>query len=932
MSDRKRNAFDRWVAGLRPALPMDPEHAPDTDACCWSGQDRRPVTRAQFAQPIAGDRSTQQKIRTSASFADLLFPKAAIGPEMILMKDLCSVGRLFDLAPAHTEGRPDSIIENLHARLMPLLRDVFPQNQHRPWVAQFFVYDHHHLTDEIQMLEEYLNPKVRSTAYSQHWLEVLREHYEDACKEGGFFFDPVSQTSWKGRRRCIRLCVWRIEEPGRIPDGQHLDDLCERLGHSLLQVGIRLIPLSGDDLCHWLDDWFGPVRQASNLKRAPLVATPLALLKGTALGDLAHRALHRGAPWSSAKNGCWYFHGRPHRFLTVNAILGEPRIGHLTAERMVGDRRQTLWDQVPEETIWMMAVVFKSQDDILEHVARVKRNAVGNDPQAMAIRALAEEAVREVSDGNPIVPVFSGVFVSAPDDETLERRSRELSATLMAHGIALIPPKDDPLAQDSYVRALPFNFSPTQDQRFYVRRTRLWFMDHVVRCLPVYGRSTGTRHPGLLAWNRGAEPLSFDPLNQVDRTKNAHLFVFGPTGSGKTAFLVNTLLHTVAVHRPRLYLITALPTFGLLAQHFRSKGLSVNHVNGDRTSIPPFADVRLLLDLDAGSASGIDGSGSEIGRDLLGEMEIQARLMITGGDPKEEQRLVREDLNLIRKSLLTVAHAAANHPNTPVLTQHLSDLMYQAAESGRLQNDMLSEDQRRSLSRMANAIELFCTGQAGEIFNRPGETWAESDVTVVELGALAHRRNEAWLAVAMSGLLSRINDQVQAQQYSARQTVVVLDEAHLLLKNSLISPYILSISAMWRTYGAWLWIATQSLRQIPETARELLNQPEWWICMAMEQDEVDMIGRFRRLDEEQKAMVLSARKEPGKYTEGVVMSGKLMTPFRNVVPALSLALSQTEKDEKAHRADLMQRHECSELEAVHRISASIRRQRQGQEL
>ena len=54
----------------------------------------------------------------------------------------------------------------------------------------------------------------------------------------------------------------------------------------------------------------------------------------------------------------------------------------------------------------MMAVVFAPQDEILEHVARVKRNAVGSDPQAMAIRTLAEEAVQQVSDGNPIIPVF----------------------------------------------------------------------------------------------------------------------------------------------------------------------------------------------------------------------------------------------------------------------------------------------------------------------------------------------------------------------------------------------------------------------------------------------------------------------------------------------------------------------------------------------
>ncbi len=928
MSDRGRNILDRWLAGLRPALPSDPARAPDAEARCWSGMGRWPMTRKRFARPIGNDPPATRGIRTSASFADLLFPKAALGPSMILMKDLRSVGRLFDLTPARTEGRPDDVIEDLHRRLVPLLRDVFPQNRRRPWIAQFFVRDRYRLDGDLQALERYVAPEIRDTDYSRDWMRILREHYEDACEEGGLFLDPVSQTPWKGKSRDIRLCVWRVEEQSGIPDGQSLDDLCERLGHSLAQVGVRLTPLGGEDLCAWLEDWFGPGRDAAENSSAPLPSTPLALLERAALGDLAHRALRHGAPWSSAKKNCWHFHGRPHRFLTVNAILGEPRVGHLTAERRIGDRRQTLWDRMPEGAIWMMAVTFAPQDEILEHVARVRRNAVGDDPQAIAIRSLADEAARAASEGNPILPVFSGVFLSAPNDETLERRARSVSATLMAHGVALIPPRDDPLAQDSYIRALPFNFSPAQDRSFYARRSRLWFLDHVARCLPVYGRSTGTRHPGLMAWNRGAEPLSFDPLNPLDRTKNAHMFVFGPTGSGKTAFLVNTLLHAVAVHRPRLYLITALPTFGLLAKHFQSKGLSVHHVNGDQTPIPPFADARALLD--ASPAPGGDGDDG-IGRDLLGEMEIQARLMVTGGDPKEERRLAREDLNLIRKSLLAVASAAAKRPDAPVLTQDLAGLMHRAAESGRLLDDHLSEEQRRSLSRMANAIELFCTGQAGEIFNRPGKSWPESDVTVVELGALARRRNEAWLAVAMSGLLSRVNDQVRACQYSARQTVVVLDEAHLLLKNPLISPYILSISAMWRTYGAWLWIATQSLRQIPETARELLNQPEWWICMTMERDEVDMIGKFRRLDDEQKAMILSARKEPGEYTEGVVMSGKLMTPFRNVVPALSLALSQTEKDEKARRASLMRRHGCAELEAARRIGDSIRRRRRGRE-
>ena len=235
------------ASGVRPTLPADPAHAPDPEARCWSGMGCRPLTRAQFDRPIAGSQSKLQEIRASTSFADLLFPKAELGSGMILMKDLSSVGRLFDISPAQTEGRPDRVIEDLHRRLMPLLRDVFPQNHSRPWIAQFFVYDRHHLGDDLQSLEGYLSPEAQGSAYSKHWMEVLREHYGDACEKDGFFLDPDSRTAWKGKVRHIRLCIWRIEQPGSIPDGQHLDDLCERLGHSLAQVGIRLTPLGSDD-------------------------------------------------------------------------------------------------------------------------------------------------------------------------------------------------------------------------------------------------------------------------------------------------------------------------------------------------------------------------------------------------------------------------------------------------------------------------------------------------------------------------------------------------------------------------------------------------------------------------------------------------------------------------------------------------------------
>ena len=95
----------------------------------------------------------------------------------------------------------------------------------------------------------------------------------------------------------------------------------------------------------------------------------------------------------------------------------------------------------------------------------------------------------------------------------------------------------------------------------------------------------------------------------------------------------------------------------------------------------------------------------------------------------------------------------------------------------------------------------------------------------------------------------------------------------------------------------------------------------------MEKDEVEQIARFRDLTPEQKALLLSARKEPGKYTEGVVLSTSVEALFRNVPPSLSLALAMTEKDEKVQRRKLMDEFGISEVEAAIRVARDLDRQR-----
>ena len=158
--------------------------------------------------------------------------------------------------------------------------------------------------------------------------------------------------------------------------------------------------------------------------------------------------------------------------------------------------------------------------------------------------------------------------------------------------------------------------------------------------------------------------------------------------------------------------------------------------------------------------------------------------------------------------------------------------------------------------------------------------------------------------------------------------MVVVDEAHIITTNPLLAPYMIKIGKMWRKLGAWLWLATQNMGDFPDAAKRLLNMMEWWLCMSMPAEEVEQIARFRDLSTEERALLLAAGKEPGKYTEGVVLTPQIKALFRNVPPALALALAQTEQHEKADRAELMRRHGCTELDAAlmiaDRIAASRR--------
>lgn len=624
----------------------------------------------------------------------------------------------------------------------------------------------------------------------------------------------------------------------------------------------------------------------------------------------------------------------PHRAVVMDRLRNAPGTGHLTGETRKGDAINALFDQMPEDTVMCLTLVATPQDVLESHLNHLARKAVGETLASEQTRRDVQEARGLIGSAHKLYRGALAFYLRGRDLEQLDERGVQLANVMLGAGLQPVREDDEVAPLNTYLRWLPCVFDPAKDTRQWY--TQLMFVQHAANLAPVWGRGRGTGHPGITLFNRGGDAVTFDPLNRLDRQMNAHLFLFGPTGSGKSATLNNLLNQVMAIYRPRLFVVEAGNSFGLFGDFAARLGLTVNRVRlapGAGVSLAPFADARRLVDtpsqvrtLDADAldeAPELQGAAPEGDeqRDVLGELEITARLMITGGEDKEEARMTRADRSLIRQCILDAARQCTAAGRT-VLSRDVRDALRERA------GDLNLPDTRRArLLEMADAMDMFCQGADGEMFDRAGTPWPEADITIVDLATFAREGYNAQLSVAYISLINTVNNIAERDQFLGRPIINVTDEGHIITKNPLLAPYVVKITKMWRKLGAWYWLATQNLDDLPRAAEPMLNMIEWWICLSMPPDEVEKIARFRELNAAQKALMLSARKEAGKFTEGVVLSKSMELLFRAVPPSLYLAMAMTEPEEKAERFALMREHGISELDAAILVAERIDRAR-----
>ncbi|WP_300627865.1 conjugative transfer ATPase [Pseudomonas sp.] len=919
---RPGDAWQRYLARLRGlGIP-----APGRDAT------RRPATRAD----------EQQLYTAPLSFVDLL-PWVEYLPDSqsLLLDDGQSVAAFFELSAIGTEGREAEWLCTVRDALENALQDSFDELDQQPWVVQLYAQDETDWDEYLAGLRTYMQLRAQGTAFSEFYWRSMQQHLQAVAKPGGLFEDTtVSHLPWRGQRRRTRLVVYRrtVGTPSRrgLPPEAALTAVCERLLGGLANAGVHARRLEAAAIHAWLLRWFNPApdwlgtdvearRRFYRLAALPPPpqANELELASGT---DVAQRLFFR-QPRSDAEHGVWWFDEQPHRVITLDRLRSPPGIGHLTGETAKGgDALNAVFDQLPEDTVLCLTLLITPQDRLEAQLNHLSHKSVGDTLDSQQTREDVEQARSLIGRSHKLYRGSLAFYLRGRDLPELDARGMQLANALLNSGLQPVREEDEVAPLNSYLRWLPCVFDPEQDKRQWY--TQLMFAQHAANLAPVWGRSEGTGHPVITLFNRGGGLITFDPLNRLDRQMNAHLFLFGPTGSGKSATLNNLLNQVTAIYRPRLFIVEAGNSFGLFADFAQRLGLSVHRLKlapGAGVSLAPFADARRLVDspsqvktLDADALDDDDSeTAHEDERDVLGELEITARLMITGGEDKEEQRLTRADRSLIRQSILDAARHCSSQQRT-VLTEDVRDALRAMG-----QDLALPESRRVRLLEMADAMDLFCQGSDGELFNRDGTPWPEADVTLVDLATYAREGYNAQLSIAYISLINAVNNLAERDQMLGRPIINVTDEGHIITKNPLLAPYVVKITKMWRKLGAWFWLATQNLDDLPKAAEPMLNMIEWWICLSMPPDEVEKIARFRALTPAQKALMRSARKEAGKFTEGVILSKSMEVLFRAVPPSLYLAMAMTEPEEKHQRHQLMQAHGIDELEAAFKVAAEL---------
>ena len=919
-------------------MNVNPAAAPSVPVPWWQQAFKRLIGDWPLVgRTVPLDQETFRDLfRVHPAFSDFL-PLAGYEVEegVFRLDDGVSVGAAFRLHAADLEARSPERQAAFRAELDHVLRLLPMDDDEFPYIVQLYL-ENRAPANLADALAAAMAPAVRETPFSQAWLDETRTHFALMGAPRGIFEDgrisPAGEPpkGWRAIDPHIHACVFR-KAPARAwkhrrytPAHQFNQALAPWLG-GLESLGVRVKRLDEAGVRDWLLPWLTPQVAGYPSPQAYLQDQPLPPPDQRGPGwDLAQHLVQippEPIPQRDEERdrGVWKFGPCYTRYLTFQGLTWVPPDGALTLDRQV-DRTVTAcpWDRLPAEAIltWTLiprAPVAMERDlDALQ----AKVDNTRSDSAGAAAEQL-REARAALRQEQRIFNLQMGLYLRAASLAELDDRTQLAGNVLGPAGLLPIPPRYDLVADDSFVRNLPFVYDARFD-RTHGLRSRLAYTAHIAAVLPLFGRGTGTGHPCFVGWHRrDGQTFHINFYDPRDRRRVAHTVLFGPTGSGKSATAIAMALSSMAVNRPRQIIIEKGNSFGLLCAYYQAHGVRVREIlfhpgRGD-VCYPPYVETqKALAEHRQEYASGADGGDEDDRRSYLAEMLSMTELMITGGRAREIEALTVSDRAALQKALIRALEASEAAGQPHARPQEVGQALLALAREETL------PEIRLSLRRMADALALWTQGPRGHFFNRFGQGFDPAeDVIHIDLGMLTGSGNEDMLAVAVLSLLATITAWSERHQASGRHTEVWFDEAHYISKTELTVQGFIVGTKVWRKLHTWLTFVTQDFSDTSDLARQILSQAEFWVLLSMGADESRKIAHFRDLSAEEARLLTLALKEPGRYVEGVLLSEQGPPALlRFVLPPLALALAQTEGEEKNHRLHVMRERHLTELEAA----------------
>lgn len=938
------------------------------------GMLKNALLRVSGIAPLVGplpltERDYRNLFKAETSFADY-FPVQDYDAEggVFKMADGINAGAVWECVPADLDAKPEETLAEFNEMLAKALVQL-PQEVDNPYIVQIFL-QNAGIENLGERLQRDLPERLRQDRLSLDVARIMREHSDILTHELGVFPDSrvAQDKGWRVASQKIYLCVYRYESEAywkkqrKSPAKKLLDDCSAFLG-ALNGLRIRVRPLDGYGLIRWLAPYFSAGHEG--VKHPDDYAQKERL----ASFDIGQECFAIQPEYrfnsEAEERGVWKFGERYLRYLTTHGLESVPADGCLT---LGGSDSASPWEQMPPGTMMCWTIVPQPKvvlDARIEKIKASAQQAASNAAQYTLEQAgvAQDECLR---NGQRIFYVQIGAYLSASTEEVLLDRTLVARDTLLkTNCLSFIRPADDLLSQDSFIRALPFVYDFTHDRKNALR-ARMTYLSQLSATLPFFGAGRGSDNLCYLAYKRNGEPFTVNPFLKSDRSRVAHQLVFGPTGSGKSATMINMALMSMAVNAPRQFILDKGNSFGLLADYYESMGKKVCRLTFNAASsdtFPPFfetakalaelegqggtwdhrtaaADMHQEGDTDAAAAgthvaaasastrpdATVAGIAPETGgdddgetRSYLSEMLNILKIMVTGGREQAVTALTQADLSFLQQCLIDGLRASRDAGQPHARPQDVHAAMRRVADAEKIETLAIR------YRDFAAAVQLWTQGERGKLFNQYGKGFdKDADLTLIETGALTNEGNEDMFAVAGLATLTNITALGELTQYDGRHIEVYTDEGHYWMLRTLLITGLIQGTKVWRKLGIWLIFGTQDFSDVHGDARKILSQAEYWWLLSMGQDEAEQVSRFKALTPEEHFLIRQARIEKPHFSEGTMLSERFGCGLiRFIPPSLVLALAQTDRDEKNARKRLMDKYGISELEAAYRIADDI---------